>query len=106
LPLNELDYLHRAGRTGRMDSKGIVYTICNELDEGYLKKYASNLGFSLKPLKIVKEGIIEYKNYIGVKARFNLEEIHKNEKIKQSVKNEKERKDNYADKKRRNSKKR
>jgi ATP-dependent RNA helicase CshB len=106
LPLNELDYLHRAGRTGRMNDKGIVYTICNELDEGYLKKYSANLEFELKPVKITKDGIVSYNNYIGVKARYNIEEMKKNEKIKQYKKTAKEKQEKYADKKKRYPKKR
>jgi len=106
LPLNELDYLHRAGRTGRMDHEGIVYSLCNELDEGYLKKYAIDLEIELTPLKINNNGIIPFDKYVGVKPRFNIEEIKKQEKLKQNLKKEKEKKEDYADKKRRNSKKR
>ncbi|MBN2546395.1 MAG: DEAD/DEAH box helicase [Spirochaetes bacterium] len=74
LPVNELDYLHRAGRTGRMDSKGIVYSLCNELDEGYLKKYAAKLEFKLYPAKITNNKIETDNRYSGVKPRFNLNE--------------------------------
>lgn len=82
LPLNELDYLHRAGRTGRMNEKGEVYTLCNELDEGYLKKYAMNLDFKLLPVKIKNNKIEILKDYEGVKPRLNLNDIKKQKKIK------------------------
>ncbi len=82
LPLNELDYLHRAGRTGRMNEKGEVYTLCNELDEGYLKKYAVNLDFKLYAVRIRNNKIELLKDYEGVKPRFNLSDIKKQKRIK------------------------
>ena len=105
LPLNEFDYLHRAGRTGRVKDVGVVYTLCNELDEGYLRKYAANLDFDVKPLKIVGSSIVETKNYKGVKPRFNIEELKKQEKLKLINKNVKDKKEKYNEqKKRRNTK--
>ena len=102
LPVDELDYLHRAGRTGRMNNNGIVYSLCNEIDEAYLKKYAINLGFDLKPVEIRNKKIEVFK-YVGVKPRFNLEETKKRQKIELSKRKEKNR---YADKKNRNKKRR
>jgi superfamily II DNA/RNA helicase len=87
LPVNELDYLHRAGRTGRMGEKGIVYSLCNELDEAYLKKYAAFLNLELKAVKFSKGGIIIDEKYKGVKPRFNIEELKKQEKINKRRKN-------------------
>ena len=86
LPVNELDYLHRAGRTGRMNDNGLVYSLCNELDEGYLKKYAVNLNFELKPVDFKNDKIQIYFNYKGVKPRFNITELKQKEKIKQKEK--------------------
>jgi ATP-dependent RNA helicase DeaD len=102
LPLNELDYLHRAGRTGRQGDTGTIYTICNELDEGYLKKYSINLDFKLFPMKISNKGITEYAKYHGVKPRFNIEEKKKIERLKKINKKEK----NDAGKKRVDKKRR
>jgi len=73
-PLNDNDYLHRAGRTGRMHDSGIVYSLCNELDEGYLKKYSVILKFDLFPIHIKNDSIIPYKNYRGVKPRLNIKD--------------------------------
>ncbi|HOF00371.1 MAG TPA: DEAD/DEAH box helicase [Spirochaetota bacterium] len=107
LPLNELDYLHRAGRTGRVEEEGIAYSICNELDEGYLKKYSYELDFIPLPLKIEKNKIVEYKNYKGVKPRFNLKDKEKIKKIIEIKKNIKAKKEeNDAKKARRYRKKR
>lgn len=91
LPLNEHDYLHRAGRTGRMHDKGIVYSLCNELDEGYLKKYSVILEFEIQPLRIKNDNILIYKNYKGVKPRLNIKEkkridLSKNKERKKNVK--------------------
>ncbi|MCG8571137.1 MAG: DEAD/DEAH box helicase, partial [Spirochaetes bacterium] len=74
LPMNELDYLHRAGRTGRMGQGGLVYSICNELDEGYLKNYAWKLDFTLSAAKIKNEKIQVDPHYRGVKTRLNIKE--------------------------------
>ncbi len=89
LPQNELDYLHRAGRTGRMNEQGYVYSLCNELDEGYLKKYSIQLDFKLESLKINKDYIEKNKNYKGVKPRFNLKELEKLNTLKKKVKRNK-----------------
>lgn len=100
LPVSELDYLHRAGRSGRMDQKGIVYSLCNELDEGYLKKYASILNFNLKPAKINNNKIEVDNKYSGVKPRFNLRELKKIDTLKKSQ--TKKKGDKIAKKPRRN----
>jgi len=78
LPYNSIDFVHRAGRTGRMEKSGEVYSICNELDEGYLKKYAFELGFTPIACKIENSQVLENPLHKGVKARFNLNEIKKN----------------------------
>ena len=100
--MNELDYLHRAGRTGRIGDSGIIYSLCNELDEGYLRKYSYNLGFEAIPFKITNNELSPYLKYTGVKPRFNIEEKKKNERIKQIKKKEKD----NADKKRSRKKRR
>lgn len=102
VPLKEIDYLHRAGRTGRLNKEGLVYSICNELDEGYLKKYAYYLEIDLVPVKIGNNGIVEIKNYTGVKPRFNLKDkefIERSKKINK-IKKEKEKKKNGTKKRR------
>lgn len=93
---NELDYIHRAGRTGRMGENGTVISICNELDEGYLKKYCHNIEASLTAVKIEDNLLIEDKKYKGTKPRFNLKELKSMEKIAQPKKTtrEKRRKNN------------
>jgi superfamily II DNA/RNA helicase len=103
MTVNELDYLHRAGRTGRINESGTVYSLCNELDEGYLKKYAYYLDFKLQPVKFKNDEIIVDEKYTGVKPRFNLKDLKSIENKKKSHK--KETKSN-AVKKRRNKKRR
>lgn len=78
---NELDYIHRAGRTGRMGESGTVISICNELDEGYLKKYCHNIEATLIAVKIEDNLLVEDKKYKGTKPRFNLKELKSMEKI-------------------------
>lgn len=81
---NELDYIHRAGRTGRMGESGTVISICNELDEGYLKKYCHNIEAPLVAVKIEDNLLVEDKKYKGTKPRFNLKELKSMEKIAQT----------------------
>lgn len=100
LPLNELDYLHRAGRTGRMNKNGAVYTLCNELDEGYIRKYSMNLDFNLFPVTVKNNRIELLKDYKGVKPRLNLNDLKK-------IKSKSKKKEKIIDgKKKRRSKKR
>lgn len=101
LPLNELDYLHRAGRTGRMNDNGKVYTLCNELDEGYIKKYSINLDFKLNPVAIKNNDIKPLKNYEGVKPRLNLDDLKKIKSIKKKKEKFKDGKKKKRSKKRR-----
>jgi len=74
---------------------------------GYLKKYSYELDFIPLPLKIEKNKIVEYKNYKGVKPRFNLKDKEKIKKIIEINKNIKAKKEeNDAKKARRYRKKR
>ena len=96
---NELDYIHRAGRTGRMGESGTVISICNELDEGYLKKYCHNIDVPLTAMKVEGNLLVEDKKYKGAKPRFNLKELKNMEKIAQSKKAAKVRTEEYNKKK-------
>lgn len=96
---NELDYIHRAGRTGRMGESGVVISICNELDEGYLKKYCHNIEVPLAAMKVEDNLLVEDKKYKGAKPRFNLKELKSMEKIAQSKKAAKIRTEEYNNKK-------
>ena len=66
-----------------MHNDGIVYSLCNELDEGYFKKYAEILEFKVTASRIKGNQIVEYKSYQGVRPRFNLNEIKKREKLRE-----------------------
>lgn len=79
-PQNDTDYLHRAGRTGRMEQGGVVFSICNQLDEGYLKKYATHLRIKLVPALFEKGKLVENTDYEGEAPRFNLADKQKHAK--------------------------
>ena len=102
---NELDYIHRAGRTGRMGESGVVISICNELDEGYLKKYCHNIEVPLAAMKVEDNQLVEDKKYKGAKPRFNLKELKSMEKIAQSKKAAKIRTEEYNNRKKNGGKK-
>ncbi|PKL15297.1 MAG: hypothetical protein CVV50_00605 [Spirochaetae bacterium HGW-Spirochaetae-6] len=83
-PQNDTDYLHRAGRTGRMDQEGVVFSICNQLDEGYLKKYAAHLHIKVIPALFEKGKLAENTDYEGEAPRFNLADRKKHVKAQLS----------------------
>ena len=94
IPINEKDYLHRAGRSIRntADEKNnsIIYNLCNILDEGYLRKYLLQLNDTpLTALKVTDNDITVLKNYQGVKPRLNIEEKKREIKLKQINKSKK-----------------
>jgi superfamily II DNA/RNA helicase len=81
LPVSQNDYVHRAGRTGRMEQSGDIISLCNELDEGYLKKYAFYLDVELKAARL-RDGRLQHETgYEGVKPRFNLDDLKKKKHV-------------------------
>ncbi len=98
MPYNELDYIHRAGRTGRMGQSGTVISICNELDEGYLRKYLQNINIKIEAVKIDTGSIVVDKSYKGVRARYNIEELKKIDKIADIDKKKEQRNKVYKNK--------
>ncbi len=74
-------YLHRSGRTGRMNYTGVVYSFYDELDNEYLNNLASK---GIKPeYKDIKNGeIVDTKERESRKNR----ERPINEKIRQAIK--------------------
>ncbi len=108
IPINMIDYVHRAGRSIRTtdeektkNNSSVIYNLCNILDEGYLRKYLLYLNDTpLKALKVTDDAILPLKNYQGVKARLNIEEKKRDIKLKQINKRKREEK-KYGKKKRR-----
>jgi hypothetical protein len=88
-----------------MGEDGTVISICNELDEGYLKKYCHNIEVQLIPMKIEDNLLVEDKKYKGAKPRFNLKELKSMEKIAQAKKAAKIRTEEYNNKKKSGGKK-
>lgn len=74
-------YLHRSGRTGRMNYSGIVYSFYDELDNAYLNNLAAK---GIKPIyKDIKNGeIVDAKERESRKNR----ERPINDKIRQAIK--------------------
>ncbi|MFI3225819.1 MAG: DEAD/DEAH box helicase [Clostridia bacterium] len=56
---NPSDYLHRAGRTGRNDAKGISLCLANKNEVQYLKKYISRFSIDIHEIKM-RNGEITY----------------------------------------------
>lgn len=71
LPLNKIDYLHRAGRTGRMNKEGIVINIVRNQEKFVMYKMMKQLNIDVKPVAVINEKIVPVKNIIQ-KSRNNL----------------------------------
>lgn len=56
LPKNAMEYLHRAGRTGRLDRPGVVYSLTDQEQNFVIQRYSNelNIVFEKKLLKIKK----------------------------------------------------
>jgi superfamily II DNA/RNA helicase len=107
IPINEKDYLHRAGRSIRntneekKNNSSTIYNLCNILDEGYLRKYLLQLNNTpLTILKVTDSDIAVWKNYNGVKPRLNIEEKKREIRLKQINKDRKVDKSKRVDKNR------
>ena len=47
LPTDEVHYVHRAGRTGRMGAPGVVVSICEQRENFVVDKFAQKLGIEI-----------------------------------------------------------
>lgn len=57
---NAAQYVHRAGRTGRMGAAGTVVTLANPRDERELKKYAREMKFPIERKRLYKGKIADF----------------------------------------------
>lgn len=60
LPYNYEFYVHRSGRTGRMNQEGIVYTLYDDLDDEYLNNLAKK-GIKPEYYEIKNKELVPYK---------------------------------------------
>ena len=60
LPYNFEFYIHRSGRTGRMNKTGIVYTLYDELDDNYLNNLEKK-GIKPEYVEIKNKELVPYK---------------------------------------------
>lgn len=64
LPLNKVDYLHRAGRTGRMHREGSVMNIVRDREKFVLYKMMKQLNIEVVPVDIIGGKVIPVKAII------------------------------------------
>ncbi|AKL94756.1 superfamily II DNA and RNA helicase [Clostridium aceticum] len=67
LPLNPVDYLHRAGRTGRMNKEGVVYNIVRDREKFIMYKMMKGLNIDVKPISILNGKITDVEEIIRSK---------------------------------------
>lgn len=71
LPLNKTDYLHRAGRTGRMGKSGLVINIVRDREKFILYKMMKNLNIKVTPIQMINEKVVPVKELIQRKKENN-----------------------------------
>ena len=67
LPLNPTDYLHRAGRTGRMNKDGIVYNIVRDREKFIMYKMMKKLNIDVKEISVRNGKIVNVQEIINEK---------------------------------------
>ncbi|MDR5658960.1 DEAD/DEAH box helicase [Serpentinicella sp. ANB-PHB4] len=67
LPLNPVDYLHRAGRTGRMNTNGVVYNIVRDREKFIMYKMMKQLNIDVKAVSIVNQKVVDVDKIIKKK---------------------------------------
>lgn len=69
LPLNKIDYLHRAGRTGRMDKKGVVINIVRDREKFVMYKMMKHLNIKVEAIDIIKQRIVRIEKIVQKKKQ-------------------------------------
>jgi len=63
IPENPTDYLHRVGRTGRVNEKGIAISLITEKEKESIKKYENKFGITIEAKDMYKGNIVNAKIY-------------------------------------------
>lgn len=61
IPERSMEYLHRAGRTGRNGNAGTSILIAEEKEVQFIKQYERELNIKVTPKSIIEGAIVEYK---------------------------------------------
>ena len=61
IPERSMEYLHRAGRTGRNGNEGVAISIVTENEIPFIKQYENELRISIIPKSMYNGAIVEYR---------------------------------------------
>lgn len=61
IPERSMEYLHRAGRTGRNGNEGVAISIVTEKEIPFIKQYENELRISIIPKSMYNGAIVEYR---------------------------------------------
>jgi len=89
IPERSMDYLHRAGRTGRNGNKGMSISIVTAQEIEFIRQYEKELKIKIAPKSMSNGVIVEYKKDPGKKqfASSNKPEYRRSENKQDSSRN-------------------
>ena len=59
LPRNDIDYLHRAGRTGRMNKDGLVINVVRDREKFIMYKMMKKLNIDVQPIALLDNELVD-----------------------------------------------
>lgn len=71
IPERTMEYLHRAGRTGRNGNKGMSISIVTAQEIEFIRQYEKELKIKITPKSMLNGSIVEYKKDSGKKRSAN-----------------------------------
>lgn len=84
IPERSMEYLHRAGRTGRNGKPGVTISIVTEKEIEFIKQYERELNIKITPKSMENGVMVEYKKS-SKNNRYNRDDKHTTGKVQQNT---------------------